>query len=677
SAIADGNGNISAPGFYTVEDHDKGIRFFLTATGATSGHVARATFTDAPSADLDQCRNGTADDPNDCEDLGGASGWVNGNVGSQQGHLAEGLSIPYRVRLEEVPQGEDIDIYFSYDTKHSNRVAIDHLTHFQCLEPHLQFGHAAEVVDPTSGFDNGGTYNLGNGSTFPIPAPTFPNAPSDAPGFATGFAGSLNDCNRDMTIWGGTITQIAYDSLDNPGGGGGEGVYTDGVDKSTTFIRVRFTPTEENVLLAWGGHIASRVDWGFDINGSPRSAGGISGSPYHMRLEDWEFAGGPDDGDNVTNLGNQDRSLSADAIIPTGTIKIIKVTSPPNHPQDFTFTAGSTTGGAISPNNFELDTEVADLTLNSMISFTVLTGETYVFTETNIPTGWSLATRDCTNTDQGLQPLQQSIITDVGDDTIQIELVDGESFDCTFSNNGAGHIIVDKVTVPSGSDQVFEFDADGGSYDDFNLDDNDAPNDQSLIPGNYSVNEINIPAGWVLTDVTCVGSLGDPEDNTALELDPAETITCTFTNNKPDAKITLDPLEAVNRVGDNHIITATVMVHDGDGVFENAPDGTEVTFSLLNNDAGAVFVGGVNTCLTSSGSCSVTINSSDPGSVDIHAEASPEVLGINIDVATGTGGNNSADANKVYVDAKISIEADDTNEVDDPHTFTVTVEQNT
>ncbi|MES2088834.1 MAG: hypothetical protein V4532_02440, partial [Pseudomonadota bacterium] len=49
----------------------------------------------------------------------------------------------------------------------------------------------------------------------------------------------------------------------------------------------------------------------------------ISGSPYHMRLVDLDGSG-----------GNQDRSLSADAVTFPGSITIIK-DAVPNNAQDF------------------------------------------------------------------------------------------------------------------------------------------------------------------------------------------------------------------------------------------------------------------------------------------------------------------------------------------------------
>src|SRR5204863_7741909 len=52
-----------------------------------------------------------------------------------------------------------------------------------------------------------------------------------------------------------------------------------------------------------------------------------------------------------------------------------------------------------------------------------------------------------------------------------------------------------------------------------------------------------------------------------------------------DAKIAVSPLTATNEVNDPHTITATVKQDTGTGSFVNAPDGTSVTFSLLNNTA--------------------------------------------------------------------------------------------
>jgi hypothetical protein len=99
--------------------------------------------------------------------------------------------------------------------------------------------------------------------------------------------------------------------------------------------------------------------------------------------------------------------------------------------------------------------------------------------------------------------------------------------DCVFTNTQRGHIIIDKVTVPAGSTQSFEFDPSYGPN--FNLKDADTPKDSGpLVPGIYSVAEVNIPAGWDLTNTSCLSSIGDTETAANIELDPGETVTCTF-----------------------------------------------------------------------------------------------------------------------------------------------------
>src|SRR5262249_60312277 len=104
-----------------------------------------------------------------------------------------------------------------------------------------------------------------------------------------------------------------------------------------------------------------------------------------------------------------------------------------------------------------------------------------------------------------------------------------------------------------------------------------------------------------------------------------------------DASIAVTPLNAVNKVGDPHTFTATVQQDDGFDAgapgdsasgFGPAPVGTTVTFSLLNNTAGALFVGGVNTCTTNAaGTCSVQINGTAAGSVNVHATTTVAVGG--------------------------------------------------
>jgi hypothetical protein len=129
-----------------------------------------------------------------------------------------------------------------------------------------------------------------------------------------------------------------------------------------------------------------------------------------------------------------------------------------------------------------------------------------------------------------------------------------------------------------------------------------------------------------------------------------------------DAKISLSPLTDTNGITEDHVVTVTVQQDDGlaaadggDGVsgWANAPDGTSVSFSLANNTASAVFKNGISSCNTTGGSCTITITTTTAGSVDIHATTTFTISGVSITRATGTGGNNSADANKVFIDGTL------------------------
>ena len=74
-------------------------------------------------------------------------------------------------------------------------------------------------------------------------------------------------------------------------------------------ITITFSASQPTVVLAWGGHIATRLDWGIG-----NSAVAISGSPFHTRLIGLDGSG-----------GNQDRALSSDAVTFPASITITKV----------------------------------------------------------------------------------------------------------------------------------------------------------------------------------------------------------------------------------------------------------------------------------------------------------------------------------------------------------------
>src|SRR3972149_5697585 len=262
-------------------DDNVGETLLVTAVGQISGLTATTTFTDAPPAgNLDQVRNGTVISPID------PPNWVNGNLNASQSHYVEGHSIPYRLVLTNLGIGAH-NVKIEWDIKHSDKQALDYITHYQRLLPHDP-SHPAESVNPLQGLS--GSFSAPN--HFAIPAPS--SAGSPVLGQPTASFNALPGGERVMTIYNGTISSMSYVS---------EGSLTDA--QSATQLSINFNADSSTVVLAWGGHIASRIDWGFFPAGSPRSAAAISGSPYHTRFIELDNKG-----------GNQDRSLQADAVAP-------------------------------------------------------------------------------------------------------------------------------------------------------------------------------------------------------------------------------------------------------------------------------------------------------------------------------------------------------------------------
>jgi len=233
----------------------------------------------AASASLSQARNGTDSIPIN------PMNWVTGNLGTGTAHYTEGMSAPYRCIMTGLTIGFQVTLIIGYDVMNGGKHAIDYLTHYDRVLPHnFGFHNTPEVIDPlnSSGLSAGTPF-----TTYAIPAPSSSGSPVS--GQPTASFNSLAAGERIMTLYNGTIDSIYYVSEGNLNSASSE-----------TRMAIVFTPASATVVLAWGGHIGSRIDWGYTGSSNPNSAGGISGSPFHMRLVSW----------NLNNLGNQDRSLS-------------------------------------------------------------------------------------------------------------------------------------------------------------------------------------------------------------------------------------------------------------------------------------------------------------------------------------------------------------------------------
>jgi hypothetical protein len=194
----------------------------------------------------------------------------------------------------------------------------------------------------------------------------------------------------------------------------------------------------------------------------------------------------------------------------TTRIKIDKVTLPAADPQSFSFTLK---GGPSALNQaFGLTDAAAPHD-----SGTILSGAGYVAAET-LPAGWVLTSAVCDN----------------GSAPSDIAVNPGQTVTCTFTNTKLGRILIDKV-VPGGDPQSFGFTLKGGPSalnQAFALTDAAAPHDSGLVvPGSGYAAAETIPAGWTQTGASC--SNGSAVNN--VTVNPGETVTCTFTNEKAPA----------------------------------------------------------------------------------------------------------------------------------------------
>jgi hypothetical protein len=285
------------------------------------------------SGDIDQIRNGPATDPskNFWDDFDNPQ-HVNGNAGASNAHYVESHSISYRSLLTGCTVNRAYQYVIEYDTKHSDRMAIDYLTHFQRLLPHDQFGHDPEVINPLIVESGNKEYimgTVGQPDTFGFPVPSSVGSP--VANLPTNSFLALPKEERVLTAYNGDITNIQYVFQQS---------LTNGKTESMTRVIITFTAKKDSVMLAWGGHIANRNEWGFIEPGHiPRSAGGISGSPYHMRQISMNILNGA----NISGVGNQDRSLSANAVIapPSCSISNALFKCPEEPSLTFNYTGGT------------------------------------------------------------------------------------------------------------------------------------------------------------------------------------------------------------------------------------------------------------------------------------------------------------------------------------------------
>ena len=259
---------------------------------------------------------------------------------------------------------------------------------------------------------------------------------------------------------------------------------------------------------------------------------------------------------------------------------------------------------------------------------------------------WGLVSITCAGDSDG------GSTVDLANRSVDIDLDPGEDIICTFENIEKGKIIINKLTSPSGLADSFRF---SPSYAaDFSLTDGGSNDSGYLLPNTYTVVE-NIVAAWELTGLSCADPDGGSSTNLAsatasIDLDPGETVSCTFTNDPlPNISVTKTPNPAsVPETGAS--VTFSIQVTNNTAEAVTLDSLTDSVFGNLN---------GLGTCATgatiagnSSYNCSFSQNISgtvaSPHSNTVTAQVSD-------DESNNASANDSATVNYTDVLPNISV----------------------
>jgi uncharacterized repeat protein (TIGR01451 family) len=202
----------------------------------------------------------------------------------------------------------------------------------------------------------------------------------------------------------------------------------------------------------------------------------------------------------------------------TATATIIVVKNVVGADSTFSFT-----GDWLTPDDFDIETDAGtgsqtfDDVIPGSYTLTEVPGEGY--------DGTNLICVDANGSTDGL--------------TATLALDPGETITCTYTNSEWGVLVVDKVTLPEGSGQEFEFEwaPEGETATDFTLaDETAAYSTGAIAPGEYVVSETSTLGGWALVDLVCTDPADDDTDpvvegaSATVHVGLGETVTCTFTN---------------------------------------------------------------------------------------------------------------------------------------------------
>ena len=290
--------------FRRSEHHGRGFRLLvpilvgaLVVFGAlmAGGSVFAASSTDASVNNYQQCANdkpGSVGDPTDCV----PQGWINGILNAQNSQYSEDQVTAQRLGLD-IPSGGPTTgrtITLKYLARKGQGGVGNHAYDYLATWNFTQ-ANADRCQDLLPADCPGGS-----ASTFPIPSDSTVVADSNGPGSSTANH-ELPQANRQMTMYGGTITAISAPVHDNAAGSG------DDFASITVTYSVASTATDTKVQLLFGGHLAASSGprgWGNNVGSSF-----IKGGPYHIKLTQVDDS----------SIGNRDNQINSAAILPIGT----------------------------------------------------------------------------------------------------------------------------------------------------------------------------------------------------------------------------------------------------------------------------------------------------------------------------------------------------------------------
>jgi hypothetical protein len=263
--------------------------------GVLIGGGGFATAASGPGVDdYSQCTDGTADD-----DFKGCTSWINGILNTNNSTYHEDEVTPQRLVVSNLPSGHHT-FHLRYLVRKANNHAYDSLATWNYTQTAATrcLGFAGKALTDCNNATGGSP------DTTLIPDdPLVVASPCNSPNTTANNTTSTHQLDgQEFQMFGGVLddlTDAAYKGSTSDS----EGLYRS--------IDVGFTTSgaKSTVYFYFGGHLAAGANTGNPSSprgwGAGCGAGGISGGPYHIKL----------DGLDSESIGNRDNQIMSGAVL--------------------------------------------------------------------------------------------------------------------------------------------------------------------------------------------------------------------------------------------------------------------------------------------------------------------------------------------------------------------------